>query len=119
MVILAVDNDPEQLWELVKNLRKVYPGDTIEYTHDPFMAGRFGINNQVDVMFVRLEMKVSGVNLRDIICKRNANVQVVLMASAQEFNRWGINEEDSGFILLERPVSMTALRELLAREPCR
>ena len=35
MRILAVDNDPDRLWELVKISRITFPNDIVEYTYDP------------------------------------------------------------------------------------
>ncbi len=117
MVILVVDNDPDQLWELVRNLRHVYPNDIVEYTHDAFMAGRFGINNSVDVLFTKLMMKVDGLKLTELIKSRNPNLHTVLMATREEFDEWDIYEGESEFTLIESPVTKSALREFMEHEP--
>lgn len=112
MTILAVDNDPDRLWELVRNLRLAFPGDTVEYTHDPLMAGRFVYNKPVDMLFAELAMgRMDGFQMSDFVRRRNPKIQVCLLVDKKEFGESSIWEEYGIDGCLTHPVTLEKLRK--------
>ncbi|MDL2238454.1 hypothetical protein LJC56_11635 [Christensenellaceae bacterium OttesenSCG-928-K19] len=119
MTILVVDTNPDRLWELVGNIRAVFRQDTVEYTHDPLMAGKFGFNYHIDVLFTELKMeRMNGLRLSDLLRKQNSGMKTFLISGQKEFCTdmvgqvvWGKNNGGN----LVRPVTVDMVREIADR----
>lgn len=115
LTILAVDNEPVRLWELVELLRVTFPDDTVEYTHDPLMAGWFAFNKPVDMLITELDTRrMDGLELSAFIRRNNPDSRVYLIASQEEFDKYAIFDEDNISGRLVRPVTADALQGIAA-----
>lgn len=116
MTILAVDNNLPRLWRLVQQLRKASPNATIEYTHDPMMAGRFGYNKPVDALFAALNMqRGDGMWLADFLRKPNPDMKVFLVADQNDWDTYAPAVDDRIEKRLIYPIEEVELREITAK----
>ncbi len=116
MKIIAVDNHRENLARLKNYLVEIcsYEESIIEFT-DPLLAVKYGVNNNVDILFTEVDMRgIDGFNLIKIIKKYNPKMIVNIVTETDKYQVKAAEYNVFRYIL--KPVSIETLKDILEDE---
>lgn len=111
MRIIAVDNHINDLERLGECLANVYSGkDEILKFTDPLMAAKYGMNNDVDIVYTEVDMRgIDGFALVELLKKHNPNMKSNIVTADNRYKNEAFQKNTSGYLV--KPIAIEDVKK--------
>lgn len=115
MKIMVVDNNIGDLEKMTECLIMAYSGyDEVVKFSDPLMAVKYGVNNDVDILYTEINMRgIDGFSMIELLKKHNPKMIANIVTSTNEYKGEAVKKNTAAYLL--KPVSIRKVKDYISK----